>query len=122
MKNFPIVCVVLFLTASCSSGKKFNKTDWNHRMSEGYYDKREAMLEDLLMNHPLKGKNIRQLRQLFGSDDLEVFKYDHQWMIQMNIITDYGWDIDPVYTKDLFVYLDKDSVVTSLKVKEWHKK
>ena len=121
MKKLLIVCVILFLTASCSSGKKFNKTDWNHRMSEGNYDQREAMLEDLLTNHPLKGKNIGELRALFGADDLEVFKYDHQLIIQMNILTDYGWDIDPVYTKDLFLYLDQDSVVSSLKVKEWRK-
>lgn len=38
------------------------------------------------------------------------------------INTDYGHDIDPVYTKILTVYLNKDSVITNYKVKEWRKK
>lgn len=91
-------------------------------MSDGYFDRREPMLDDLLENHSLKGQSIGKLRKLFGSNDLEVYEYDHQLTIQMNIVTDYGWDIDPQYTKDLFLYLNQDSVVTSFEVKEHQSK
>lgn len=122
--NFCIVFVLAFLVfAGCyfRETKKFNKADWND-LSGGYFNKRGPMLEDLLTNHQLKGKNIGQLRKLFGQKDLGVYEYDHQLIIYMNIITDFGWNIDPQYTKDLYLYLNKDSVVTSFKVKEYHSK
>jgi hypothetical protein len=37
------------------------------------------------------------------------------------IITDYGSDIDPIYTKSLVLYLNKDSIITHYKVEEWKK-
>jgi hypothetical protein len=37
------------------------------------------------------------------------------------INTDYGNDIDPVYRKTLTIYLNKDSIVTGFKIKEWKK-
>lgn len=120
MKNFRVIYFALITMVSCSCNEKFNKTDWNNKRSDGYYDKREPMLDDLLANHHLKGKNIAQLRTLFGPNDLEVFEYDNQLIIQMNIVTDFKWNIDPQYTKDLFLYLNKDSVVTSFEVKEHH--
>jgi len=36
-------------------------------------------------------------------------------------VTDYGWDIDPVYTKDLVFKLNKDSIVVDYKINEWKK-
>ena len=38
--------------------------------------------------------------------------------ISYNIVAGYGTDIDPVYTKDLYLYQSKDSVIYSVKVKE----
>ena len=34
---------------------------------------------------------------------------------------DYGFDIDPIYSKDLYFFISKDSVVTSYKIEEWKK-
>jgi len=37
------------------------------------------------------------------------------------IENDYGWDIDPIYTKYLILTLNKDSCVINSKVYEWEK-
>ena len=39
-----------------------------------------------------------------------------------DIITDYGHDIDPVYTKELIFRFDNDSLVIDYKIREWEKK
>lgn len=63
--------------------------------------------------------DIKQLRNLFGSNDINgVYKFEDALRIHMNIITDYGWNIDPQYTKDLYLYLNIDSMVTSFEVTE----
>lgn len=118
MTKFRIFFCAIILIVSCSQ-KKFNKADWNS-FRDGYFDKREPILEDLVTNYRLKGKSIKQLRTLLGPYDLEVREVDNKLTIQMNVVTDFGWDIDPVYTKDLYLYLNKDSVVTSFEIKEHH--
>lgn len=122
MTNFQILYCALALTILCSCNRKFNKADWNHTVVEGHYDKRDPMLDDLLTNYHLKGKSLKQLRALLGSSDLMAYEAAGEIKIQMNIVTDYGWNIDPQYTKDLFLYLNKDSVVTSFNVKEHQSK
>lgn len=119
MKNFSILYFALITVVSSSCNEKFNKADWNS-FNGGYYDKREPILDDLLTNHNLKGKSIKQLRALLGPYDLEVNKCNRGLVIQMNIVTDFEWNIDPQYTKDLFLYLNKDSIVTSFEVNERH--
>lgn len=86
---------------------KFDKELWNKNY-DGYHDRR-SMIEDVTVNHDFNGKNIEDLRTFFGyanhhtTNDTIVVQYD--------IYTDFGWDIDPVYTEDLLYYLNKDSVV-----------
>lgn len=129
MKKVLIFCSVIVVTGVAFAlfftpkTIPFNKTGWNTKGGGSlYYTKREAMLDDLLKSYRLKGMNMTELNELFGANDLEVFEYDHQLIIQMNIVTDHGWNIDPEYTKDLFLYLSKDSVVTSFEVKEYQSK
>lgn len=106
----------LSLTA-CQPKLKFNKAKRNCK-SDTEYPYREAMLDDLLKRYLLKGLIYKELAIKIGEpiralDNLEYAYY--------NIITDYGPDIDPVYTKILSIRLNKDSVVTDLKVEEWNK-
>jgi hypothetical protein len=61
----------------------------------------------------------RQLTKLLGeANRWEEVNIDSPYYV---INTDYGNDIDPVYTKALTFYLNKDSVVTGYRVKEWKK-
>ena len=77
------------------------------------------MLEDLLTNYKLKGLSYRELIDLIGEpiknwngENGEIF---------YPITTDYGYDIDPLYTKTLTFKLNTDSIVTEFKVVEWKK-
>jgi hypothetical protein len=97
---------------------KFNRAQWNDGDIE-IYPYRDAMLNDLFTNYHLKGMSYRQLTKLLGEPSRwENVNIDSPYYV---INTDYGNDIDPVYTKTLTIYLDKDSVVASYKVKEWKK-
>ncbi|RVU02386.1 hypothetical protein EOD41_00140 [Mucilaginibacter limnophilus] len=111
-----IVMLCLCLTA-CQPKLKFDKAKWNSR-SDMEYPYRDAMLDDLLKQHHLKGLTYKELTKNIGEpiralDNLEYAYY--------NIVTDYGSDIDPVYTKILSIKLNKDSIVTDYKVEEWKK-
>lgn len=94
---------------------KFNKTGWNEKV-DWDYPNREVMLDDLIKNHQVKGLSYKQLENSIGLPDS---KEDFQ--LYYDIITDFGSDIDPVYTKSLLIKLNKDSVVSGFEVKEWKK-
>jgi hypothetical protein len=95
---------------------KFSKGLWNKKNGLGYYDARNSMLHDILENHEFSGKSISDLREFFGNAPNHSF--NDSIVVQYNIITDFGRDIDPVNTKDLLFYLDSDSIVTSCVVVE----
>lgn len=97
---------------------KFNRTQWDDGDVE-IYPYSDAMLNDLLANYHLKGMSYKQLTKLLGEP--QRWDNDNIDSSYYNINTDYGQDIDPVYTKTLTVYLNKDSLVTGYKIKEWHK-
>lgn len=113
------ILITALIACNYVQQRKFDKAQWQDGDIE-QYPYRDAMLNDLLTHYHLKGMTYKQLTQLLGganrweSSNLDSPYYD--------IIVDYGNDIDPVYTKTLTFYLNKDSVVTSYKVKEWHQK
>lgn len=116
-----IYSLVVIIVSGCSAHSqqlKFNRTQWDDGDIE-IYPYRDAMLSDLLTNYHLKGMSYKQLTKLLGEPQRwENANIDSPYY---NIDTDYGQDIDPVYTKTLTIYLNKDSVVTGYKVEEWHK-
>lgn len=92
---------------------KFNRAQWDDGDIE-IYPYRDAMLNDLLTTYQLKGMSYKQLTKLLGEPQRwENLNIDSPYY---NIITDYGDDIDPVYTKTLIIYLNKDSIITNYKV------
>ncbi|MDF3027010.1 MAG: putative lipoprotein precursor [Fluviicola sp.] len=125
MKKTIIFCSVivfvglLFTMYYTATFSKFNKSDWNHKQFNGTYDRRDDMLEDLLKNYHLKGMSVPQLRSLFGSRDAELFMINDTLKMEMIISRGNGWK--PL-TKSLVLYLDKDSIVTSWKIRKYRKK
>lgn len=102
---------------ACQPKLKFDKAKWDSK-DDMQYPYREAMLDDLVKHHQLKGLTYKQLTRQVG----EPARYDNDLNNPYyNIIIDYGWDIDPVYTKVLSIQLNSDSVVTGYKVEEWRK-
>ncbi len=116
-----ITIIFLLIIHSCKFGQEipFDSELWIEDGNEGGYpEKRELMLDDLLKNYHLKGKTYQEIQHLLGRDLSGNDDMDDR-ILQYNVITDFRWNIDPMYTKDLFIYFSKDSVVTGYKVKEW---
>jgi len=114
-----IVAIVgLFLITACNSidkNEKFDKSKWNTK-DDWDYSMRDAILNDLISNHQLKGLTYKQLIDSLG----EPANYgDNKDSIYYDIVINYGY-LDPKSGKYLVLHLDKDSVVTGFKVVEWH--
>ncbi|MBD1366902.1 hypothetical protein IDJ77_24035 [Mucilaginibacter sp. ZT4R22] len=113
MRKIVLIWLVFLLT-SCvesTSKRKFNKTAWGEKIDWDFYQ-REPMLDDLLQHHQIKGLTRKQLIDSLG----EPANYDDTTAMYYEIVTDFGSDIDPVYTKNLVIYLNKDSIATGFKV------
>ena len=76
------------------------------------------MIDDLVKNYQLIGKNYKELVDLLGKPQSKI---DNNLYVFYDIDVDYGWDIDPVYTKTLSIGFDKDTIVKSFEVQEWRK-
>lgn len=113
-----LLIICLFLGTSCQRdlGIKFNKAGWNTK-DDFDYPNRELMVNDLVKNHQLKGLTYQQLLDSVGQLSLDTATHEGYY----DIVIDFGSDIDPVYTKDLVVKFNKDSVVTGFEIKEWKK-
>lgn len=119
MKLYFSTFFYFILIISCTlNQEKYNKKKWNLKDDVGYYSYREPMLNDLLKNHKIKGLNINELNNLFGKIEIDPTNKNK---IFFNIVTDYGWDIDPVYTKDLILILNQNQIVIDYKIIEWNK-
>jgi len=105
-------------TYACNNAK-FEKTGWEYQDEPGMYPNREKMLKDLTDHYKLKGLTYRELIEKIGPD--ENYKSGYGTCIFYSIVTDFGRDIDPVYTKNLVFNLNKDSVVVDYEIKEWKK-
>ena len=95
--------------------QSFDKQKWNDR-EDMDYPERNSIIDDLVKNHKIKGLKYKQLIELLkepqGHDSLSVY---------YQIVMDFGNDIDPVYTKNLEVTFNKDSIVNNVYIKEWKK-
>jgi hypothetical protein len=104
---------LIIIISSCT--EKFDKAKWA-QYEEVDGPNRDLMAEDLLKNHKLIGLSHKQMILLLGSpanqtDTTNIYyalseKYDM---------------IDPVSGKDLIIKFNKDSIITSAEIKEWHK-
>lgn len=117
--KFIIIALLFFSIASCNSNKKFDKVKWQEQGDLKIYTYRKSMLKDLTKNYKLTGLSYRQLINLIGEP--EKYSDKEKDMVYYEIETDYGNDIDPVYTKTLQLKLTKDSTVESFIIKEWKK-
>ena len=112
-----IFIVYVFSLMSCQNKLKFDKLLWTTKeYPEAPPQMRNNMVYDLTTNYKLRETSYKNLVELLGEpdgkDSANLF-YD--------IIVDYGSDIDPVYIKTLSFEMDKDSIIKSYKITEWHK-
>lgn len=77
---------------------------------------RKAMLNDLQSNYKLIGQSRLQIIQLMGEPDIA-----DDSSLSYKIEAKYGSDIDPIYTRNLEIELNKDEKVKEVAVREWKK-
>jgi hypothetical protein len=112
-----IACIaIIALTIACTE-RKFEKIGWTSKTDPNFPpSEREAMLNDLLTSHKLVGLKYTDVIALLGVPD-EV----DSSLMSYEIEIDYGSDIDPIYTKDLYLFITRDSLIRSYEIKEWKK-
>jgi hypothetical protein len=74
------------------------------------------MVDDIIESKRFIGLNSIQIVDSLGQPNAT-----ENGQLFYSITTEYGTDIDPIYTKDLVVTFDKDSVVTEMTIREWKK-
>ena len=114
-----IIFLSLALTLlSCQRQQKFDKAKWAEVADLMTFPNRKYMIDDLIKNYQLKGRKYNEIVKLLNEPQS---KLDSTLQIFYDINVDYGWDIDPVYSKTLNISFNKDTVVKSFQVIEWKK-
>lgn len=115
MRKWALLFLIIGIT-SCNYQLKFDKKAWNTKDDILPCPCRKHMIEDLTKNYKLIGIKSDVLENILGKADGE-----DSVSLCYYLIVDYGNNIDPVYTKALIFYLNKDSIVNKFEVKEWEK-
>lgn len=113
MKKVIFICFCL-LVACGPKQMEFDKSKWNERF-DGFYEYRENMVKDLMENHLEKGMELKKVIELLG----EPCNYHNEKEISYEIMVDYGWNIDPMEGKELYIKFSNDSIVTDFRLKHW---
>jgi hypothetical protein len=117
-----LVIVTLILLCEFLSGcnditrsEKFDRERWKE-YSEVDGPNRDLMANDLLKTHKLVGLTNKQMLQLLGSPS----NFSDTTKTYYELATEFD-EIDPISGKNLVITFNKDSVITSAVIKEWHK-
>ena len=116
-KLFVLTLLALALI-SCQRKQKFDKRKWAEVADLMTFPNRKFMIDDLVQDYQLKGKTFYQLTELLGPPQS---KLDSTLQVYYDIDVDYGFDIDPVYSKTLTIEFDKDTIVRKYEMNEWKK-
>ncbi|SRR5260221_7175446 len=121
LNKSPFVIAGFYLIIAISScSEKFDKTKW------AQYDEvdgpdRNLMAEDLLKNNKLVGLSHKQMLQLLGPPANYTDTFYTDTLNTYYTLSEKYDMIDPVSGKDLVIKFNKDSIITSAEIKEWHK-
>jgi len=113
IKILSFTCILVALLAGCAGKEKFTPKGWDD--GDGIeFPRRFRMVDDLLENHKLKGLTYKQVIALLQYPQRNSFT-DRSFHYE---ITRKMSGIDTIYAKNLVFYLNKDSIVTDVKVVE----
>ncbi len=113
-----ITLLIIILSLSCNT--KFEKNKWN--IGTDYeYPYREKMLNDLLNNYDLKGKNVNEILNLLGKPNDFCDQNQYEFGYRIKIINNSESKYDSAIIKSLVLELDKskpyiDSLTTVINV------
>ncbi|MBK0380123.1 hypothetical protein [Mucilaginibacter segetis] len=112
--NYVFPFFLLLAISGCRNQEKFTTEGWND--GDGIsWPKRYTMVEDLLQNHKLKGMSYKQVINLLDYPQRNSHT-DRSFSYEITRKMDLA---DTLYFKSLIFYLNKDSVVTGVKVYEF---
>ena len=118
MKRYFIFLLVIALFISCHNEQKFDKAKWAEVADLMTFPNRKYMITDLIKNYKIKGESYIRIIDLLGQPQSSMnSKHEVFYDIKVN----YGFDIDPVYTKVLILQFNNDSIVQTFEVKEYKK-
>ena len=103
---------------SCQKKQKFDKEKWTEVADLMSFPNRKYMIDDLIKNYKFKGKKYSEIVELLNQPQS---KLDSTREIYYDIDVDYGFDIDPIYSKTLSITFDKDTFVKNFEVQVWKK-
>lgn len=114
------IILLIIVASSCRQERKFDLSSWCD--SSSIEDNtRDDMLKDILAHHIIKGKHFNDIGYLLCGEWTFSYMDSIEPGVVINIVKEYR-GIDPSYTKDLYVYLDKDSIIEKIRVYEDSKK
>lgn len=103
---------------SCQTEQKFDKIKWAEVADLMTFPNRKYMINDLVKNYKIKGESYIRIIDLLSQPQSNM---NHKHEVFYDIEVDYGFDIDPIYTKVLILQFSKDSIVQTFEVKEYKK-
>jgi predicted MarR family transcription regulator len=95
----------------CVTELKFDKSLWLKNQQRDCYRDREKMLYDLLDNHKIKGLKYTEIEKLLGNQ--EIVSTSHSKYITYTVTTKQDSTIEQKYSKELIIFLDRDSIAQS---------
>jgi hypothetical protein len=93
---------------------KFDKSLWLKNQQKDCYKDREKMLYNLLDNHKIKGLKYSEIEELLGR--VEIVSTSHSKYIIYTVTTKKDTTIEKKYSKELIIFLDRDSIAQSFMV------
>ena len=118
IRLIPLLFVFVLISSCGVKQKKFDKEGWNE-MDDFLYANRESMVKDLMDNYLYKGMTFQELTRLIGPP--ENYASGDPNTIAYEIMVDYGWNIDPVAGKTLFMELSSDSTLINYRLENWRR-
>lgn len=104
----------VFLLYSCKDEVKFDSSGWFEK-NDGFYTKRELMVNDVLKNKLKKDMNFNEVVTLLGKPDYDSFEKDGE--IHYEIHEKYKWNIDPEEIRYLDIRFNDDSLLVDSKIR-----
>ena len=114
MNPLPFIAVLLMI--SCNSNMKFDSERWKH--DDITRERRDHMMNDLLLNHNLIGKSQQWVKENLGTPDWT----DNYWAYE-TYISYAGLSPDPDRISSLQLYFDDSATtVINYKLHIWEEK
>lgn len=112
-----VVIGILFSCCVQEHNAKFESERWQDYEDAVFPPKaRAAMLNDLVSNQKLVGSDYNDIIELLGiPDDKDSTSLAYKVSVR------YGFEIDPIYIKELVLHFGTDSTINRYTIEEWSK-